>query len=145
MAAVNVKKDTNEKEAKISVDEFLEANGDDNVTERTVGIACLRGMDIYMSVLRHKVTRKSIKEECYKGVALLLREFADEVYEKQKYKKVGKREEEECSAKEFVLYTYSAVCYENASEYGNSSYKKDAEKMKMAAKDNWEAFKKWVP
>lgn len=71
----------------ISVDEFLEANGDDNVTERTVGIACLRGMDIYMSVLRHKVTRKSIKEECYKGVALLLREFADEVYEKQNIRK----------------------------------------------------------
>lgn len=47
----------------ISVDEFLEANGDDNVTERTVGIACLRGMDIYMSVLRHKVTRKSIAAE----------------------------------------------------------------------------------
>ena len=129
----------------ISVDEFLEANGDDNVTERTVGIACLRGMDIYMSVLRHKVTRKSIKEECYKGVALLLREFADEVYEKQKYKEVDKREEEEYSAKEFVLYTYSAVCYENAAEYGNPSYKKEAEKMKIAAEDNWKAFKKWVP
>ena len=129
----------------ISVDKFLEVNRDDNITERTVGIACLRGMDIYMSVLRHKVTRKSIKEECYKGVALLLREFADEVYEKQKYKEVDKREEEEYSAKEFVLYTYSAVCYENAAEYGNPSYKKEAEKMKIAAKDNWKAFKKWVP
>lgn len=129
----------------ISVDKFLEANGDDNVTERTVGIVCLRGMDIYMSVLRHKVTRKSIKEECYKGAALLLREFADEVYEKQKYKKVDRRKEEEYSAKEFVLYTYSAVCYENAAEYGNLSYEKEAEKMKIAAKDNWEAFKKWIP
>ena len=129
----------------ISVDKFLEANREDNITERTVGIACLRGMDIYMSVLRHKVTRKSIKEECYKGVALLLREFADEVYEKQKYKEVDKREEEEYSAKEFVLYTYSAVCYENAAEYGNPSYKKEAEKMKIAAEDNWKAFKKWVP
>ena len=129
----------------ISVDKFLEANREDNITERTVGIACLRGMDIYMSVLRHKVTRKSIKEECYKGVALLLREFADEVYEKQKYKEVDKREEEKYSAKEFVLYTYSAVCYENAAEYGNPSYKKEAEKMKIAAEDNWKAFKKWVP
>lgn len=128
-----------------SIDEFLESCGGVNITERTIGIACLRGTDIYMSALRHGVSRKSVKEECYKGAALLLREFADEVYEKQKYRELDKLQKEEQSAKEFVLYTYSAVCYENAAEYGDALCKKEAEKMKAAAKDNWASFKNWVP
>lgn len=128
-----------------SIDEFLSSCGSVNITERTIGIVCLRGMDIYMSVLRHGVSRKSIKEECYRGTALLLREFADEVYEKQKYRELDKEQKEEQSAKEFILYTYSAACYENAVEYGDVSCKKEAEKMKMAAKDNWVSFEKWIP
>ena len=40
---------------------------------------------------------------------------------------------------------HSAVCYENAAEYGDALCKKEAEKMKAAAKDNWASFKNWVP
>lgn len=98
-----------------------------------------------MGVLRCKVTRNSIKEECYKNTAILLREFADTVYENKKNKKVDKRQRDEYSAKEFVLYIYSAVCYEKAAKYGDISWKKEAQKMQNAAKENWEAFEEYVP
>ena len=128
-----------------SVDTFLESNGDSNVTERTVGLACLRGTDIYMSVLRHKVTRNAIKEECYKSTALLLREFADEVYEGKEYKESDEQQKQKYSAKEFVLYTFSTVCYEEAAKYGDTSWKGEAEKMWEAAKNVWNAFEEYVP
>lgn len=128
-----------------AIDDFLESNNDSNITERTIGLACLRGTDIYMGVLRCKVTRNSIKEECYKNTAILLREFADAVYENKKNKKVDKQQRDEYSAKEFVLYIYSAVCYEKAAKYGDISWKKEAQKMQNAAKENWEAFKEYVP
>ena len=33
----------------------------------------------------------------------------------------------------------------DAAEYGDALCKKEAEKMKAAAKDNWASFKNWVP
>lgn len=68
-----------------AVDRFLNSNNASNITDRIVGLACLRGTDIYMSAIRHNMTDHTIKSKCYRGTAILLREYADEVYEKQKF------------------------------------------------------------
>ena len=107
-----------------AVDEFLKSDNSSYITDRIFGVACLRGTDIYMSALRHNITDHRIKAERYKRTALLLREYADEVYEKQKYKECDSKQVNEWSAKEFILYVFSAVCYEQAKECGDTSSEK---------------------
>lgn len=126
-----------------SVCGFLKSCSESEITDRIIGLACLRGVDIYMSAIRHNLTDHKMKANCYRGAAILLREYADEVYEKQKYKELDSEQVNEWSAKEFMLYIFAAACYEQAQEYGNTSNEENVYKMKMAAKDNWEGFKNY--
>lgn len=75
----------------------------ENLEERSLGTACLRGVDLLMSGLR--TSKLSIKQKgiAFYNTGLLLRHCADSVYGGQ-------------GDKSFVLYVFSSVCYELADE-----------------------------
>lgn len=123
-----------------AVDEFLKSENTSYFTYRVVGVACLRGTDIYMSAVRHNITNHETKAECYKKTALLLREYADSVYENQKKNELDANIIDDWSKKEFILYIFSAVCYEEAEKLGDRSSAEEAIKMKLSENDNWKAF-----
>lgn len=94
-------------------------------SERTLGLACLRGCELLVHYLRNK-TDILKKGTAYNSIACLLRHAADNLYVNS-------------PDKAFTLYTFAFVCYQKAEENGycGTTLTDDKKDMLTSMKNNF--------